>query len=140
MAAELLAAARKITGEMERFEALTLDWSDGLDEAHDKVGDAISRLDVGDGVLILTDIFGGTPSNVAMRFADPGHVEMVSGVNLPMVVRLGCLRTQTMELSEMTRWIQDKGRTSICSSQNLPRPTPRAIDPCADDEGVREAS
>jgi PTS system mannose-specific IIA component len=114
MAEKLLAAARKIAGPLERFEALPLEWTDGLDEAHVKVGQAITRLDQGDGVLILVDIFGGTPSNAAMAFLDAGKVEVISGVNLPMVVRLGCLGRAHMQLDELSEWIRHKGRDSIC--------------------------
>ncbi len=121
LAPELLAAARVISGNLEAFEALPLEWSDGFDEARRKVGDAVSRLDRGQGILILTDILGGTPFNVAMAFHEPGRVEIVSGVNLPMVVRLGCLLNDDMQLSELTTWIRDKGRSSICSSGELPR-------------------
>lgn len=123
MADELLAAAQKITGTTDHFEALSLGWDDSLEQAHEQVEGAIERMDSGDGVLILTDIFGGTPSNVAMKFVDPGIVEVLSGVNLPMVVRLGCLQsTASMPLADMCQWIQDKGRASICSSQSVPRP------------------
>lgn len=134
MAAELLAAAKKIAGELEHFEALTLDWAEGVDPARHKVGAAIDRLDLGEGVLVLTDIFGGTPSNIAMSLAEPGRVEVISGVNLPMVVRLGCLHTASMPISELTTWIQGKARASICTSQTLPRPgkrlDPREPSPC----------
>lgn len=137
MAEELLSAARKITGDMERFEALTLDWTDSPEVAHGKVGAAIERLDTGEGVLVLTDIFGGTPTNIAMKLMKPGRVEVVSGVNLPMVVRLGCLSTAIMPLSEMTLWIQEKGRSSICSSHGLPRAS-RPLDPCDPEEDAGE--
>lgn len=124
MADELLAAGRKITGELEAFESLALEWTDGFDEAQAKVGEALERLDQGDGVLVLTDIFGGTPSNVAMAYVDTGKVEVVSGVNLPMVVRLGCLRNHnSMPLDEMGAWIREKGRDSICCGSNVPRPS-----------------
>ena len=118
---ELLAAARVISGDLNGFEALPLAWSDGFDEAHRKVKDALSRLDHGEGVLILTDIFGATPSNVALEFHQPGKVEVVSGVNLPMVVRLGCLKTKHMPLETMSGWIRDKGRSSICGQADVPR-------------------
>lgn len=123
MATELLAAAEKITGTTDHFVALALGWDESLEQAHEHVEEALASMRSEDGVLILTDIFGGTPSNVAMKFVDPGRVEVVSGVNLPMVVRLGCLQlTASMPLSDMCHWIQDKGRASICSSQNVPRP------------------
>lgn len=113
-AEELLSAARKIAGPLESFEALPLEWTDGLDEAHFKVGQAIERLNQDDGVLILVDIFGGTPSNAAMAFLEEGKVDVISGVNLPMVVRLGCLGLAHMHLDELSQWIRQKGRDSIC--------------------------
>ena len=121
LAPELLAAARVISGNLEAFEALALDWSDGFDEAHRKVGEVLGRIDNGQGTLIFTDILGGTPFNVAMAFRAPGRIEVISGVNLPMVVRLGCLLKDDMSLSDLASWIRDKGRSSICSSNDLPR-------------------
>ncbi len=122
LAPELLSAARVISGNLETFEALPLEWSDNFEEAHSKVKGVLGRLDNGQGTLIFTDILGGTPFNVAMAFREPGRVEVVAGVNLPMVVRLGCLLKDDMPLSELTSWIRDKGRSSICSSNDLPRP------------------
>lgn len=120
LARELLAAARTtISGDLEEFEALALDWVDSLDEAERKVGDALGRLDKGDGVLVLTDVFGGTPSNVAMRFKATHKLEAVSGVNLPMVLRLGCLSANgggPQDLPDLAKWIRAKGQASICCS------------------------
>ncbi len=136
LAPELLSAARVISGNLETFEALALEWSDGFDEAHRKVTEVLGRLDNGHGTLIFTDILGGTPFNVAMAFRDPGRVEIVSGVNLPMVVRLGCLLKDDMPVTDLARWIRDKGRSSICSSGDLPRPESKATNdkqaPCED--------
>ena len=131
VAPELLAAARVISGNLEAFEALALDWSDGFEEAHRKVEDALRHLDASHGTLVLTDILGGTPFNVAMAFHEPGKIEVVSGVNLPMVVRLGCLVNDNMPLGRLTSWIRDKGRTSICSSNDLPRAS-RKLERCED--------
>ena len=119
LAEELLAAAKTIAGDLEGFEALALSWVDSIDEVEAQVGAALERLDHGDGVLVLTDVFGGTPSNVAKRFQEVRQIEAVAGVNLPMVLRLGCLSKQanghSMSLSELASWIRDKGRESICS-------------------------
>lgn len=134
LAPELLAAARVISGNLEAFEALALDWSDGFDEAQTKVASLLRRLDRGQGILILTDILGGTPFNVAMAFREPERIEIVSGVNLPMVVRLGCLLSDDMSLTELTRWIRDKGRSSICSGDDLPR-ADRQLEACEDRDG-----
>ncbi len=119
LADELLAAARTITGGLEGFGALSLDWSDGFEEAQVQIRAALERLDQGDGVLILTDMFGGTPCNVALTFLEPGKVEIVTGVNLPMVVRLACLGRREPSLSEAASWLRDKGRRSICLASDV---------------------
>jgi PTS system mannose-specific IIA component len=121
LAREFLAAAREIAGELDQFEAISLEWSDGFEEAAAKVTPALARLDTGEGVLILADTFGGTPCNVAMRFAKPGRIEVVSGVNLPMVMRLACAgsRGSGGDLGEIAHWLQDKGRKSICIGSDL---------------------
>ena len=129
LADELLTAARTISGELEGFGALSLDWSDGFNEAQTKIGEAIVRLDRGDGVLVLTDMFGGTPCNVALTFLEPGKVEVVTGVNLPMVVRLACLGRREMPVGEVAHWLREKGRSSIClasdiQAQRCPPPGP----------------
>lgn len=128
LARELLAAAREIAGELNQFEALSLEWGDSPDEALSKVRAALSRLDSGDGVLILADAFGGTPCNVALTVQDPGRVEVVSGVNLPMVMRLACQgNRQQTDPAAAARWLQAKGRDSIRVGSELPQNG----DPCA---------
>lgn len=122
LATELLSAARIISGDLPEFEALTLDWHDSPEEARRKVGALLPTLDHGEGVLILTDMYGSTPSNVALGFREAGKVEVVAGVNLPMVVRLGCLTSRGMPLAEMASWIRDKGRSSICGCRNSAAP------------------
>ncbi len=115
LARELLAAARRIVGDTDHLAALALDWDDSLESAGEKLRRAIAELPPHDGLLILTDIFGGTPHNVALGLQSPGEIEVVSGVNLPMVVRLGCLETRSsLGVSELAAWIRDKARRSIC--------------------------
>lgn len=121
LARELLAAAREISGELEQFEAVSLEWGDSPDEARAKVRAAIARVDSGEGVLILADTFGGTPCNVALSVQDPGRVEVVSGVNLPMVMRLACQgNRQQTDPAEAARWLQAKGRDSIRLGSEMP--------------------
>lgn len=119
LARELLESARTIAGELEWFEALSLDWRTPVDIAERSVGEAVERLDRGSGVLVLADIFGGTPSNLARRLEAGGRVRVVSGVNLPMVVRLGCQRLRGMTLDQLACWIRTKGRASICGVDGL---------------------
>lgn len=135
LADELLSAARTISGNLEGFAALSLDWSDGFDEAQTRIERAIEQLDQGDGVLVLTDMFGGTPCNVALTFLKPGRVEIVTGVNLPMVVRLACRGQREKPVQEVARWLREKGRSSICLASDVQ--ADRCCDtpvPCADAE------
>jgi PTS system mannose-specific IIA component len=120
VARELLAAANVISGRLSGFEALSLDWSDGFDEARVKVAAALERLDQGQGVLILTDMFGGTPCNISMTFYEPGKVEILTGVNLPMVLRMACqIKEEETSVSDLARWLQDKAQRSVCLAGDL---------------------
>ena len=120
MARELLAAANVISGRLSGFEALSLDWSDGFDEARVKVAAALERLDQGQGVLILTDMFGGTPCNISMTFFEPGKVEILTGVNLPMVLRMACqIKEEETSVSDLARWLQEKAQRSVCLAGEL---------------------
>jgi PTS system mannose-specific IIA component len=129
LADELLAAGRTIAGGLDAFEAVSLDWSETYEQAQTKIRESLDRLDQGNGVLILTDMFGGTPCNIALTFMEPGKVEIVTGVNLPMVVRLGCLGSRERPLSEVARWLREKTRGSICVASDVQSGRPAA---CAD--------
>jgi PTS system mannose-specific IIA component len=120
LARELLAAANVISGQLSGFEALSLDWSDGFDEARSKVAAVLDRLDQGQGVLILTDMYGGTPCNIAMTFFRAGRVEVLTGVNLPMVLRLACQADgDEGTVSDLARRLQIKGQKSVCLAGDL---------------------
>lgn len=123
LADELLSAARTIAGELPNFRALSLDWKVGLEEAKGRIADAVTGLDTGAGVLVLTDMYGDTPSNAAFSLARAGRVEVVTGVNLPMAVRLGCTQTEHLDLHELARAIELRGRRSICRAEAV-RPDP----------------
>jgi len=112
LASELLAAAEMIIGPISHIAAVSIGWHDDVDAARDEVQRAITRVSQGGGVLLLTDMFGGTPTNIASMFLEEGAVEVVTGVNLPMVIKLA---TSTAEdpLSEIARKICDQGRQGI---------------------------
>lgn len=120
LARELLSAANVISGRLNGFEALSLDWSEGFDEARSKVAAALARLDSGEGVLILTDMYGGTPCNIAMTFFQAGKVEVLTGVNLPMVLRLACqAEADETSVTDLARALQTKGQKSVCLAGDL---------------------
>jgi PTS system mannose-specific IIA component len=93
VAMELVHAAQTIVGEFPGIEAVSIDWNDDVNEARERIGSAIRKVDAGDGVLVLTDMFGGTPTNLALTFLEKERVEVLTGVNLPMLVKVSGLRT-----------------------------------------------
>jgi len=113
LAHELLNAANTIEGDLAGIEALSLEWNDTVDEARSKIRQALSRFDKGTKVIIFTDMFGGTPSNLCLSFLERGEVEIVTGVNLPMVVKFASLHGEARELAELAHLIRDKGSNSI---------------------------
>jgi mannose PTS system EIIA component len=112
LAGELLAAAEMIVGPISHIAAVSIGWHDDVDAARDEVQRAITRVSQGAGVLLLTDMFGGTPTNIASMFLEEGVIEVVTGVNLPMVIKLA---TSTGEdsLAEIAPKIRDQGRQGI---------------------------
>ena len=81
---ELVAAAEMIVGEIFHIQSVSVGWHDDVNEAHNDIEKRIAEVEDGSGVIILTDMFGGTPSNIAFSFHEPGKVDVVTGVNLPM--------------------------------------------------------
>src|SRR6476469_7873207 len=112
LAGELLAAAEMIIGPVSHIAAVSIGWHDDVDAARDEVQRAINRVSQGTGVLLLTDMFGGTPTNIASMFLDEGAVEVVTGVNLPMVIKLATF-TGEDSLPEVARKISEQGRQGI---------------------------
>jgi PTS system mannose-specific IIA component len=112
LASELLAAAEMIIGPIAHIAAVSIGWHDDVDAARDEVQRAITRVSKGGGVLLLTDMFGGTPTNIASMFLEEGVIEVVTGVNLPMVIKLATSTTED-SLPEIARKICDQGRQGI---------------------------
>ena len=112
LAGELLAAAEMIIGPISHIAAVSIGWHDDVDAARDEVQRAITRVSQGAGVLLLTDMFGGTPTNIASMFLEEGTVEVVTGVNLPMVIKLASHSSEDT-LPEIARKICDQGRQGI---------------------------
>ena len=109
---ELVAAAEMIIGPVAHVTAISIGWQDDVDAARDEVERAISRVSRGAGVLLLTDMFGGTPTNIASMFLSEEEVEVVTGVNLPMVIKLASLKAG-LPLSEVARLVRNQGREAI---------------------------
>ena len=109
VAGELVNAARNIVGDVPAIAAVSIAWGDDMNAAREKIGRAVSEVG-GDGVLILTDMFGGTPTNVSLPFLSP-RVEIVTGVNLPMLIKL--IGQREGDLLETARMVAQQGRGAI---------------------------
>jgi PTS system mannose-specific IIA component len=112
LADELLAAAELIVGKVPQCQAISIDPGEGIAQIGQKVEDAIAAVDTGLGVLILTDLFGGTPSNVSLSFLKEKKVEVLSGVNLPILIKL-CTSRGEQELREVAKMARVAGKKNI---------------------------
>ena len=109
LAEELVNAARTIVGDIPAIAAVSIGWADDMTVAHDAISRALETVGGGPS-LILTDMFGGTPTNVSLPFLSP-RVEIVTGVNLPMLIKLSTLREG--DLMEVARVIREQGKGAI---------------------------
>ena len=125
LAGELLAAAEMIIGPISHIAAVSIGWHDDVDAARDEVQRAITRVTQGRGVLLLTDMFGGTPTNIASMFLEEGSVEVITGTNLPMVIKLATTSAED-SLAEIARKICDQGRQGIYLAGALLAEPPKA--------------
>lgn len=121
LANELLSAAETVVGDISHVTAVSIGWHDDVDLAKDQVERAIASVMQGAGVLVLTDMFGGTPTNIAAMFLKDGEVEIVTGVNLPMVVKLAS-NTKEIGLSQLAREVEEQGKQSIYRTGALLEP------------------
>jgi len=123
LATELLNAAEMIVGDLPRFTALAIGWHEDITLARDMLADAIARVQTGAGVLILTDMFGGTPTNLGLSFLEPGTVEVVTGVNLPMLIRLA-RGTSPPDLRALARTLAEDAGGAIRVASEFLQSTP----------------
>ena len=112
LATELLNAAEMIVGDLPRFAAVSIGWHDAVDTAREAIATAVRKVGQGGGVLVLTDMFGGTPSNLGMTFLEKDRLEVITGVNLPMLIKLAGLRTSS-DLLAVAKDMRDHGRNAI---------------------------
>jgi len=119
LANELLNAAQKIEAKGGVMEAVPLEWTDTVDEAREKIRLALERIGTTDGVIIFTDMFGGTPSNISLSFLEEGRVEIITGVNLPMVVKFATMQHDASDVSALAHVICEKGSKAIRVASDL---------------------
>jgi mannose PTS system EIIA component len=119
LAYELLNAAKQIEADVNGIEAVPLEWSDTVDEAREKIAAALEKLGPERGVIIFTDMFGGTPSNISLSFLDHGRVEIVTGVNLPMIVKFAMMKEEARDVATLAHVIVEKGSKAIRVASDL---------------------
>ena len=115
---QLISTVEYILGKIEGIIAVTIDRKMDAFEVRNIISGAIKKVDRGDGVLILTDLLGGFPSTIAFSFLDKERVEVITGVNLPMILTYWNLR-QGRSLTEVAKSLQLSGRRSIVVAKNL---------------------
>jgi PTS system mannose-specific IIA component len=112
MAEALLDSAERIIGKSKSISCFCVDWGGNLETVKQRLDAAIHDADQGDGVLLLTDMFGGTSTNIALDYQQPGKVEVITGVNLPMIVKALTLPKGTTVADAATK-LRDQGRKAI---------------------------
>src|SRR5882672_9127827 len=117
LASEFIAAAEMIVGPIPHVTPASIDWHDDIDVARQELERAIARVSKGSGVLLLTDMFGGAPTDIASMFLGDSEIEVVTGVNLPMILKLAeALPEQS--LTEVAQRIRDSGKEGIRSEEH----------------------
>lgn len=112
LAEEFVVAMEHVVGTQERIEPISIGPEDDMESRRADIAAAIAKVDDGHGVIVLSDLFGGTPSNLAISLMEAGKVEVIAGINLPMLIRLGSAR-KAMKVTEAVAAARDAGRKYI---------------------------
>ena len=118
LALEFVAAMEHVVGKQEQVECICIGPNDNMDERRQEILGKAKAVDSGDGVLLLTDMFGGTPSNLAMSVIGHGNFDVIAGTNLPMLIKLASVRKE-MPLSECAANAQEAGKKYINTASQL---------------------
>jgi len=119
LAEELKAAALIIQPEIASIVAVALEWSEIGEDARERIAAGLAQADRGEGAVILTDMFGGTPANLAFSFLRKDRVDIVTGVNLPMLLKCASLQGSGKPVAEVARLARDRGQSSIRVASDL---------------------
>lgn len=118
LADEFILATEMVAGELEQISGISIDPKGSVEELRAQVAKGIKEVDTGDGVLILTDMFGGTPSNICLSLLEEGKVEVLSGINLPMLIKV-CTSRENKELRELAGLIMKYGQKNISLASEI---------------------
>ena len=128
LATELVHAAETIVGDLPHFYAVSSGWHEDVQDAREAIAAAIQRVKQPAGVLIATDMFGGTPSNLGITFLEQDQIEIVTGVNLPMLIKAASLK-EPASLTEAARSLREHGRNAIWVASDLLKGTTSPSEP-----------
>ncbi len=120
LAEEMLQTAEGIVGRLEQCVPVSVNAGSSMEDARAHLADAVHRMDTGDGVLVLTDMFGGTPANLALTFLDE-KVEVITGVNLPMILKIATARAEGLPLQAAAELVTSHGQKNITLASALLR-------------------
>jgi mannose PTS system EIIA component len=109
---EFIRSAELICGQLPNLFTVSIDTRKGVEELRKEIAEAIRKVEQGEGVLILTDMFGGTPSNMSLAFLQEGRVEVLSGLNLPMLIKISSSR-EGLPLKEFAKVVKETGQRNI---------------------------
>ena len=118
LATELVHAAETIVGDLPNFAAVSIGWHEDVQDAREAIAAAIERVRQPGGVLIATDMFGGTPSNLGITFLEQDKVEIVTGVNLPMLIKAASMK-EPASLIDVARTLREHGKNAIWVASDL---------------------
>ena len=118
LAQEFVATAELIVGKLDNCVGLSLDPDLPVDNLRKQITEAMAEVDDGEGVIVLTDMFGGTPSNLSLSFLNQEGIEVVTGVNLPMLLKLAHSR-EDAKVDELARTVKEYGRRSISLASEI---------------------
>ena len=118
LAAEFIAALEHVVGPQRDIAAICIGPDDDMEQRRQDILQSVRAVDTGDGVVLLTDMFGGTPSNLAISVMDRPKIEVIAGINLPMLIKLASLRS-TETLADAVRGAQEAGRKYINVASQL---------------------
>lgn len=118
LAEEFVAATEHVVGAQKNVEAISIGPDDDMEQRRNDILAAVARVDSGNGVILLTDMFGGTPSNLAISIMDKANVEVIAGINLPMLIKLATIRAES-DLKAAVAQAQESGRKYINIASHL---------------------
>lgn len=118
LAREFVVAMEHVVGSQELIEAICIGPDDDMEERRQEISEAVEKVEDGEGVIVLTDLFGGTPSNLSISLMRPEKVEVIAGMNLPMLIRLASAR-QSMSVTDAVAAARDAGKKYISVASEI---------------------